>query len=1017
MRPLTLTMRAFGPYGGEQHLDFAELGDHTSFLIHGPTGAGKSTVLDAIAYALYGKSSGGGRSDQDMRSKHAAPGTATEVVFTFSIGAERYRVTRRPSYLRPPHRGRGKLVPEGPFAELERLSPDGAAETIEEGADAVSDEAGRLLGLSYEQFQQVAVLAQGRFLEFLEANPTKRKEVLSTLFGAERYEQIEQRLAAEAKDLAARVKHQEERRGGLLASLGLEQVSTLGDHRLDVEVRFSAAVALVSARASARDEARAALTAGERAQELVSQDQAARAALAAVEARGADILGKRQRAQVGERAAALADVMRSAETRRQERDARCRAASQAQAELETTEAALTAAEEALLHEEGRAQERAEATARAVEAARFVGLATEAATLRERLAGLRADMNLLVSQQEDAAQRHEALRQHQPRLEAAAHEAELAAAQREGLRLRVEQLRARLTRIEQLQGLIAEHTAAEGQALTTQERVEETEWLAAEQKRDAHELEQRWVAGQAGRLAAALAPDEPCPVCGSTEHPQPAHIGADIVNDEALGEARQAAEVARQAHDDARGVLITAVARRDELAYRVAKEREALGADEDAATLAQAIKAEEQTRAQAEAIAEELSARQGTLQRLRDELAMIEREIAERGPQLQTQRSALTEVSALLEDREQRVPTALGTAEQAQQAADAARVTAEILEATYTQARIAADAASGRSDTARAILAERRATSEAAELAAAALEQDIASRLAVAGFPDEAAYAAAHVEPNELATLRSTVAAYDEELALARARVEQAALVARDIVAPDMAALQGALRESDEQLAERQSEAAKLERERQQIDEVAQQIEELNSTLQADEERHRIVGHLAHMAGGKNEQKLSFHQYMLARTFDEVLESASRRLRSMSDGRYTIQREVSPGERRRSSGLDIVVDDFYTSSQRRTQTLSGGEGFLASLALALGLADIVQAESGGVYLETLFVDEGFGTLDPDTLDDCLETLLDLQTGGRLIGIISHVAALQSRIPAHLEVRRGPGGSEARFIIRR
>lgn len=171
-----------------------------------------------------------------------------------------------------------------------------------------------------------------------------------------------------------------------------------------------------------------------------------------------------------------------------------------------------------------------------------------------------------------------------------------------------------------------------------------------------------------------------------------------------------------------------------------------------------------------------------------------------------------------------------------------------------------------------------------------------------------------------------------------------------------------------------------------------------------------------MAGGKNEQKLSFHQYMLARTFDDVLESASRRLRTMSDGRYTIQRAVSPKERKRSGGLDIVVDDFYTSSQRRTQTLSGGEGFLASLALALGLADIVQAESGGVYLETLFVDEGFGTLDPDTLDDCLETLLDLQAGGRLIGIISHVAALQTRIPAHLEVRRGPGGSEAEFIIR-
>jgi DNA repair protein SbcC/Rad50 len=1017
MRPLMLTMRAFGPYGGEQHLDFAELGDHTAFLIHGPTGAGKSTILDAIAYALYGKSSGGGRTDQDMRSKHAAAGTATEVVFTFGIGTERYRVTRRPLYLRPPSRGQGKMVKEDPFAELERLTIDETAETMVEGVRAVSEEAERLLGLSYDQFRQVAVLAQGRFLEFLEADATKRKDVLTTLFGAERFEQIEKRLATEAKELATRVKNQVERRAGLLASLGLTDVSALDAHRDHIEARLDAATVAIAAAATTRDEARLALAAGERAQQLVEQDQAARAALAAVEARSEEMPGKRRRVELGERAAGLNDAMRAVETRRQERDARLAATSQAQTALETAEAALATAEAELLREEGRAQERADATARAVEAERLVDVVAEVATMQERQVTLRKAVDRLATQHAASELQRTALRERQPGLEAAVREAELASAQQEGFRLRVEQLRSRLTRVEQLRGLIAEHAAAEQQALEAQERVEETEWLTLEQRRDTQDLERRWVAGQAGRLAATLVLGEPCPVCGAVEHPRPAQSGVDQINDDMLEEARQAAEAARQAYDDARGALTIAVARRDDLAHRVAMEHEAVGAEEDGAALARTIEAEEQTRIQAERFAGELPARREALQKLSDEKATVEEQLAEHEKQLQAQRSAVAEVSTLLEDRERQVPTHLRTVEQARQAADVARASSRALEAAYTRTRTQADAAANTVATDRAVLAERRTAAEEAVALATTLEQDIGGRLAAAGFSDEVAFAAARIEPDVLATLKREVTAYDEALTQARNRAEQTSLAAKDVTAPDMAALQAGLRKADEELAERQSEAAKLERERQQIDEVAQQIEALSSTLQTDEDRHRAVDHLWQMASGKNDQKLSFHQYVLARTFDEVLESASRRLRSMSDGRYTIQRAVSPKDRKRSGGLDIVVDDFYTSSQRRTQTLSGGEGFLASLALALGLADIVQSKSGGIYLETLFVDEGFGTLDPDTLDDCLETLLDLQAGGRLVGIISHVVALQSRIPAHLRVRRGPGGSEAEFVIRR
>jgi exonuclease SbcC len=294
------------------------------------------------------------------------------------------------------------------------------------------------------------------------------------------------------------------------------------------------------------------------------------------------------------------------------------------------------------------------------------------------------------------------------------------------------------------------------------------------------------------------------------------------------------------------------------------------------------------------------------------------------------------------------------------------------------------------------------------------------RLGSAGFigeltEAEAEYSAAKQTPEVIAELGAEISAYDQELHAARGNSERAEEAARDLVAPDIPALEAALLAAADAVRECAAMRVKLQEQLSRIERWLADLETVAQKTAALEERYGTLGTIADAANGQNPHRTTFQRYVLGALLDDVLLAASARLRIMSRGRYTLQRAHDHTDRRRARGLDLEVDDSYTGKTRPVSTLSGGEGFLASLALALGLADVVQSYAGGIHLETIFVDEGFGTLDPESLDLALRALIDLQQGGRLVGIISHVPELRDQIDARLEVTTGRDGSTARFVV--
>ncbi len=362
-------------------------------------------------------------------------------------------------------------------------------------------------------------------------------------------------------------------------------------------------------------------------------------------------------------------------------------------------------------------------------------------------------------------------------------------------------------------------------------------------------------------------------------------------------------------------------------------------------------------------------------------------------------------------------------------AHAATLTTQVAERRAALKKAADDleACRERREKAAAALAGVNAALEAAQATAVAetenrvrAEAAFVSMLDSAGFADEAEFAAVRRVPAEVDALEARVSRFDQELAAAKDRFERANAAAQEAgPAPDVAALQAVAAESAAALdaATRAHAAASKDAER--FEAAVAAIEAIESESAELNRRHALVGRLAEVAEGKNALKLSFQRYVLGAYLDEVLRIATRHLQRMTGGRYRLQRAEGTGDLRRAAGLELAIYDEHTDRTRPAGTLSGGEGFLASLSLALGLAEAVQARAGGVRLETIFVDEGFGTLDPEALDYAVNTLLELAGAaageGRLVGIISHVPELQQQIDARLEVSRTDRGSAARFVV--
>jgi len=1030
MKPLKLTLQAFGPFAAREEVDFTRLPAGALFLISGPTGAGKTSILDGITYALYGDTSGGERSAREMRSHHADDALQTEIEFEFALGERRYRVRRVPDQERAALRGSG-LVKVQPKAELMRL--DGETWTpIAQKTTEVTAQVEDLLGFKADQFRQVVLLPQGQFRKLLAAGSGEREKILETLFGTATYKRLQDALKNEANVLRERGEQARLRRDTLLQQAGAATPEALAAQQSDLA---AALAALADEELRARDEdaaARASLQQGQGSAALFAEAEAANAALQALTARAGEVEAQRARLQLAQRAQQVQPAETAlAAARRTAAEAHQREA-QVAADLTRAAAALRQADAGLQAEAARAPGR-DAAQR--ELMRLEALADAVARLAQAEDALRARETARTEagyRLAATAARREELAARRSTLAARIDALQPQAAQAEALALRVQ----RAERREQAAAGLAASTrqlATQQAAETRQQQAFDAVQQALQQRRaQLDALDARWRQAQAAILARHLHDGGACPVCGSAEHPAPASFDGELPTEQAVQAAGAAVREAEAAAEAARRKLDAAAQARAAAQAEVTTREAALRTEADEAAgegvaLAPASLADLRTALQgARGAAADIGP-------LRDALQALDADIATAGAAFEQAReasaaagSAAQAALSLAEERRAAVPENLRARAALDAAITAASARRAQLEAALQSAVAAQQAAAAR---ATALGAQRETLAEAAQAAASRVAEageQFGDALRAAGFADpaapleadvllqaEVAWRAAVLPAPDIERLARSIRSADEQLAAARERAERATRAIAGIVAPDLAALESraaACRERIEavlaRIAHQRGEQARLAK-------LLAALEEIARESGAIEAEYRVVGHLADIANGDNARKLTFQRYVLAALLDDVLRAASLRLKAMSRGRYLLQRREDVADARRAAGLDLEVFDDYTGRARPASTLSGGEGFMASLSLALGLSDVVQAYAGGVQLDTLFIDEGFGSLDPESLDMAMKTLIDLQQRGRMVGVISHVEEMKQQIDVAIEVVQGVRGSRVRL----
>jgi len=934
MRPLRLTLSAFGPYAAQTTLDLEKLGKGGLYLITGDTGAGKTTLFDAITYALYDHSSSGIREGSMLRCKYADDKTPTFVELEFEVHGVRYTVRRNPEYQRPKARGEGMTTEK---ADATLTYPDDRPPVTK--AKDVTAAVQEIIGLDYNQFSQIVLIAQGQFTKLLNASTEERSRIFRKLFRTQRYAQLQERLQAEAAALNQQRTAQNAKLDSLLGGLQFspEDPDAEALRALCAQTVPETALALLDAltarQAAALEEVGTALQATEAQLDTVQQ-------------------------QLG----AAAQAQRLA----QQLAAR-------QAELAAAKPALDAA-------------RAEAGRHAGDAAQLDALTAQVTQAQSALAAYDA-LDTICRQQTEArdAARLAAAQAHKRRTQLDSLNAALAAAETElaaladadtrllALQNRSAQLTQRGEALAKLEQRLAD---CQRQAKTAHKAQESYRTAAAAQdearaRRDA--LERAFLDAQAGLLAESLTEGAPCPVCGSTHHPARALLPHTAPTQAQVEAARQAAAEADRQAQNASAAAQSALAAANEAKTSLRRDAETLlperfTAPEGTVPLTFAL--------MTNVLAEENTALQAAQTDCKAQCQQAEADCRHKA-QLEADRQAKTRQRPALEQ----------AAAEADRSAAAQNASADALEGQIAERRAA-------------LPYPRRADAQAA------LNKLEADRSALRTGMDTA--------QRKLKQAEQSVAAAEAavEALTAQQTAAQKELPARS--AEELTAQQTALTAARESLRSREKQlSAQLLPNRK----TAAQYRAAAEARQALESRWQWVSALAATAGGTltSKQKIKLEAYIQMNYLDRILRYANTRLMQMTAGQYELER-VGAENQRSQSGLDLGVIDHYNGTRRSVKTLSGGESFKASLALALGLSDEVQSAAGGIRLDTLFLDEGFGSLDDESLEQAIRVLAGLTEGDRLVGIISHVAALKERIDKQVVVKKArSGGSTVEVIV--
>ncbi|KFZ38034.1 hypothetical protein HR45_05860 [Shewanella mangrovi] len=1023
MKPVQLSMSAFGPFADKQVINFSELGNNPLFLINGPTGAGKTSILDAICFALYGKTTGNEREAPQMRCDYADESLLTAVEFEFELGERRYRIKRIPDQQRPKARGDG-YTSQNAEAELLRINSDASTELLV--ASKVSEATSmieELTGLDVDQFRQVMVLPQGKFRELLLADSKAREKIFSQLFQTSIYSRIEERLKLQAATIRKDAHDLEQKRLGILETAGVESIDALTQTLKDLTPEFEQAKSQRQRLSSAVEQAAKQLEQGKQLTAELAEKSRLATQLQREQARQAEMDGLKQRLNLAQLAQQVLPVYRQQQQRSQE-------LAQQQQVLKNAQQQLQRASQAKSDAEKQA---------------------------ENLPTLDVQLQQCRAAQQQAEQINPVLEsyyQQQQQLDDAQLKRQQAERNQHTAQQRLQQLLLQKTQnvdtIQQLQQQVRQLPALQEQQYQWQRQCEQGKQIVDLQhqlqqfqqqlaqktlqgkqaKSNLDEAEHRlkalrlqWHQGQAALLAAQLSPDMPCPVCGSLQHPSPAHSDVAIPDEQQLEHAQQLVEAKRSEYETQRSDYRNILDKIAHIEQQLKPLMQALSIEGDSPVplteWQHRLTELQQQLTQIQRADQQLESQQQGLAKVEQQLTQQQQQLNSAQQQLSEQQSQCSSLAGALQENQRRLPAELQglTANAAlkqlgeqlsalsQQQTTLMQQMQHIQQAQQQTAQQLAEAQSALNEREQQLTQAQRYSEQA--------QQEFISALQQSGFSDTDALKQAQLDAALQLQIAQQIEQWQQQCHSLSGQLEALQQKLKDATQPDLSALTAALETQQQALLAADEQFQLLNSRITNLSNCQQKLAADAKALAALESRFAVVGTLSDVANGNNQSKLSLQRFVLSVLLDDVLLDASERLARMSKGRYRLLRKEERAKGNRASGLDLEVEDAYSGKVRPVATLSGGESFMAALSLALGLSNVVQAYAGGIKLDTLFIDEGFGSLDQDSLELAIRTLIDLQASGRMIGVISHVTEMKEQILTRVDVLKQARGSVIRL----
>lgn len=1012
MRPLRLTMTAFGPYAGTETVDFSAL-EGSIFGIYGETGAGKTTIFDGISFALFGQSSGAERAAEDLVSHHADATDITKVELIFDLGSERYVAQRIPKQERSAKRGSRTTTQaheaylfKATGMSLDEITADNPGNVVaEKKVESVGKKIEDILGYNVNQFRQIVLLPQGDFRRILTASSDDRSPILKKLFDVSLYELFTDRIKKDAAELQEQIKEASLKRQTHLGDQTEDELSTIIQSMQEKVMAFETTI---KTQAEAVESHQKALSSGEILAKKFEELESAQQAKEELESENENIGILRTRlakAQAAQNVLISEANMESAE--KDAKDAQSRDA-EAKENLVEAKSAVDHAKEALKQTSEQEGEREEAHALVLELDRFKEMLDESDGKLEELNFARTSVTSAEEAKEEASRKTEETKLCLSKL------IELQKKHPQHVKDLQEVINT-LANLKHEVEKIEHFESAQGKRDKQSKEVQKLKDEYSERVADLktcktafEQAEQDLTEIQALHVAQKLTPGEPCPVCGSLEHPNP--VTGDLARSGKHNQFEKASsdlQEAERSEAEAKAMLAAA----EKTLYEREEDLDALDyPTQDREALILALEEAEQRKEALEAdhrfenLAEKIDKAQEAMKEMSSSYEESQEALSS---SKETEFQAEASYSVLLRE----VPIDLRQQDVLNNAYSEAVRTLDDLNASHAgavknekEAVVKLSAAEERANNARTTLEQ---ASDILKEARHAFTEDLKE----AGL-DQSAFKSAKPDIERFSVFDQNIKDFDQRVATNKAQIEELEKSIGDSSNPDITALIAARDLAKEKLEKSQESKTRLKSELENKQNIQRQAQALSTEIDGLEEKYKPLGEIANLVNGKNDRKVMLPDFAIAAMFDEVLDAANDRLGPMTGGRYRLFRPEDKVGGRQKRGLDVDVFDSNTEKSRPTKTLSGGEGFQASLALALGLSDVVQRDSGGIKLDAIFIDEGFGTLDEDTLNTALETLYALTNDKSSVGLISHTEQVKARVTEGFDIEVTPSGSHIR-----